>query len=49
MHMVWETALEELRGRLSEHTFVAWLAPLRFVSFEPPVLRVRIPHRFFAD
>jgi chromosomal replication initiator protein len=49
MHMVWEAALEELRGRLSEHTFVAWLAPLRFVSLETPVLRVRIPHRFFAD
>ncbi|MBX7190852.1 MAG: chromosomal replication initiator protein DnaA [Sandaracinaceae bacterium] len=49
MHMVWEAALEELRGRLSEHTFVAWLAPLRFVAFEAPVLRVRIPHRFFAD
>lgn len=49
MHMVWEAALEELRGRLSEHTFVAWLAPLRFVSLESPVLRVRIPHRFFAD
>lgn len=47
--MVWEAALEELRGRLSEHTFVAWLAPLRFVALESPVLRVRIPHRFFAD
>jgi chromosomal replication initiator protein len=49
MHTVWEAALEELRGRLSEHTFVAWLAPLRFVALESPVLRVRIPHRFFAD
>ena len=49
MHLVWEAALEELRGRLSEHTFVAWLAPLRFVSLESPLLRVRIPHRFFAD
>jgi chromosomal replication initiator protein len=49
MNKVWEAALEELRGRLSEHTFVAWLAPLRFVGLEAPVLRVRIPHRFFAD
>ena len=49
MNKVWEAALEELRGRLSEHTFVAWLAPLRFVALEAPVLRVRIPHRFFAD
>jgi len=49
MHKVWEAALEELRGRLSDHTFVAWLAPLRFVALESPVLRVRIPHRFFAD
>ncbi|GAB4200054.1 MAG: hypothetical protein OHK0013_10770 [Sandaracinaceae bacterium] len=49
MHTVWEAALEELRGRLSEHTFAAWLSPLRFVALESPVLRVRIPHRFFAD
>jgi chromosomal replication initiator protein len=49
MNKVWEAALEELRGRLSEHTFVAWLAPLRFIALESPVLRVRIPHRFFAD
>jgi chromosomal replication initiator protein len=49
MHTVWEAALEELRGRLSEHTYAAWLSPLRFVGFESPVLRVRIPHRFFAD
>jgi chromosomal replication initiator protein len=49
MNKVWEEALDELRGRLSEHTFVAWLAPLRFVALDAPVLRVRIPHRFFAD
>ena len=49
MSTVWEKALEAMRSQLSEHTFVAWLAPLRFHSFESPVLRVRIPHRFFAD
>ena len=49
MSTVWERALEAMRSQLSEHTFVAWLAPLRFHSFESPVLRVSIPHRFFAD
>ena len=49
MSTVWENALEAMRSQLSEHTFVAWLAPLRFHSFESPVLRVSIPHRFFAD
>jgi chromosomal replication initiator protein len=49
MRTVWEATLEELRGRLSEHTYAAWLSPLRFVGFESPVLRVGIPHRFFAD
>ncbi len=49
MQKVWEAVLEDLRGRLSAHTFAAWLAPLELVGLEGGVLQIRIPHRFFAD
>ncbi|MCS6857286.1 MAG: chromosomal replication initiator protein DnaA [Sandaracinaceae bacterium] len=49
MNATWEKVLAELRKRMSEHTFTAWFEPLGFLGIENSVLRISIPHRFFAD
>jgi chromosomal replication initiator protein len=49
MHDHWESALADLRGRLSEENFETWLGSIRFDGFDGRKLRVRIPNRFYAD
>lgn len=49
MTELWEAALSDLRGRLSDENFDNWLAPIRFGGVEGNTVRLRIPNRFFAD
>jgi chromosomal replication initiator protein len=45
----WESALADLRERLSEENYEAWLGSVRFDGFDGKRLRIRIPNRFYAD
>ena len=45
----WESALADLRGRLSAENYEAWLGSVRFDGFDGKRLRIRIPNRFYAD
>src|SRR5690242_18889460 len=45
----WESALADLRERLSEENYNTWLGSIRFDGFDGKRLRVRIPNRFYAD
>jgi chromosomal replication initiator protein len=45
----WHSTLDELRQKLSAESFVTWLEPIRFDSFDGKRVRVRIPNRFYGD
>jgi chromosomal replication initiator protein len=45
----WESALADLRERLSEENYETWLGSIRFDGFDGKRLRIRIPNRFYAD
>src|SRR5262245_38913885 len=45
----WESALAELRERLSAENYETWLGSIRFDGFDGKRLRIRIPNRFYAD
>jgi chromosomal replication initiator protein len=49
MNEHWESALADLRGRLSAENFETWLGAIRFDGFDGKRLRIRIPNRFYAD
>jgi chromosomal replication initiator protein len=49
MNEHWESALTELRGRLSEENYETWLGAIRFDGFDGKRLSLRIPNRFYAD
>ena len=49
MTTLWESALDRLRDKVSEHTYEAWLAPLSLDTVEGSVVRLRAPSRFFVD
>ena len=49
MNEHWESALTDLRGRLSEENYETWLGPIRFDGFDGRKLSLRIPNRFYAD
>ncbi|MFI5305771.1 MAG: chromosomal replication initiator protein DnaA [Polyangiales bacterium] len=49
MNEHWESALADLRERLSEENFDTWLGAIRFDGFDGKRLRIRIPNRFYAD
>ena len=49
MTTLWESALDELREKVSEHTYEAWLAPLALEAIEGSTVRLRAPSRFFVD
>jgi chromosomal replication initiator protein len=49
MNEHWESALAELRERLSEENYQTWLGSIRFDGFDGKRLRIRIPNRFYAD
>ncbi len=49
MNELWERALDDLRGRLSQENFNTWLAPVRCVGIEGDTVTLRIPNRFYQD
>jgi chromosomal replication initiator protein len=60
MHHLWERALQELKGKLSQDNFETWLAPLTLEaapltvaaqvdSHGSPPLVVRVPNKFYAE
>jgi chromosomal replication initiator protein len=49
MTTLWESALCQLREKVSEHTFEAWLAPLALERVDGSIVRLRAPSRFFVD
>jgi chromosomal replication initiator protein len=49
MTTLWESALSELRNKVSEHNFEAWLAPLAVEAIEGSTVRLRAPSRFFVE
>ncbi len=49
MTTLWESSLARVREKVSEHTYAAWLAPVRFEGIEGTTVRLRTPSRFFVD
>ncbi len=49
MDGLWESTLENLRGRLARETFETWLQPIRWGGMTGKVVRLRIPNRFYAE
>ena len=49
MTTLWESALDQLRDKVSEHTYEAWLAPLTLEAVDGSIVRLRAPSRFFVD
>jgi chromosomal replication initiator protein len=45
----WHSTLDELRTKLSAESFLTWLEPIRFDSFDGTRVRVRAPNRFYID
>jgi chromosomal replication initiator protein len=45
----WHSTLNELREKLSTESFLTWLDPIRFDSFDGRRVKLRIPNRFYAD
>ncbi len=45
----WESALADLRDKLSAEHFETWLGAIRFDGFEGNRLRIACPNRFYAD
>ena len=46
---LWNTALSELRGRLSAENFDTWLSTIRFDGIENNIVKLSVPNRFSAD
>jgi chromosomal replication initiator protein len=49
MEDLWERALQELKSRLAEGNFDAWLAPLTMEQTADDALTVRAPNKFHAE
>ncbi len=49
MNEHWESALGDLRGRLSTENFDTWLRPIRFDRLDAGTVHIRIPNRFYAE
>src|SRR5882724_2169554 len=45
----WQSALSDMRTRLSAENFETWLAPIGWGGCEGHKLRLRIPNKFYAD
>jgi chromosomal replication initiator protein len=45
----WQSALSEMRSKLSAENFETWLAPIGWGGYEAGKLRLRIPNKFYAD
>ena len=46
---LWNTALSDIRGRLSTENFETWLSPIRCRGIENHTVKLSIPNRFSAD
>jgi chromosomal replication initiator protein len=49
MQELWQSALSDMRSRLSEENFETWLAPIGWGGCDGHRLRLRIPNKFYAD
>jgi chromosomal replication initiator protein len=49
MQHLWESALANLRSRLSEEVYRTWLEPIQLERLEGKKVTLRIPNRFYAD
>jgi chromosomal replication initiator protein len=49
MQQHWESALSDMRARLSPENFETWLAPIAWGGCEGHRLRLRIPNKFYAE
>jgi chromosomal replication initiator protein len=45
----WQSALSDMRTRLSAENFETWLAPIGWGGCDGHKLRLRIPNKFYAD
>ncbi|HKU44829.1 MAG TPA: chromosomal replication initiator protein DnaA, partial [Polyangiales bacterium] len=45
----WESALSDMRARLSPENFETWLAPIAWGGCDGHRLRLRIPNKFYAE
>ena len=45
----WQSALSDMRSRLSAENFETWLAPIGWGGCDGHKLRLRIPNKFYAD
>jgi chromosomal replication initiator protein len=45
----WQSALSDMRTRLSAENFETWLAPIAWGGCDGSKLRLRIPNKFYAD
>jgi len=49
MSELWESALSDLRERLSVESFETWLSPIRFDGIDGRTVQLSFPNRFSAD
>ncbi len=49
MQHLWDSALANLRSRLSEENYRTWLEPVQLDRFDGERVILRIPNRFYAD
>jgi chromosomal replication initiator protein len=49
MSELWESALSDLRERLSVESFETWLSPIRFDGIDGRTVQLSFPNRFCAD
>jgi len=45
----WQSALTDMRSRLSSENFETWLAPISWGGCDGHTLKLRIPNKFYAD
>jgi len=45
----WQSALTDMRSRLSSENFETWLAPISWGGCDGRTLKLRIPNKFYAD
>ncbi|MET0385216.1 MAG: chromosomal replication initiator protein DnaA [Polyangiales bacterium] len=49
MQELWQSALSDMRARLSAENFETWLAPIGWGGSDGHKVRLRIPNKFYAD
>ncbi|QQR90872.1 MAG: chromosomal replication initiator protein DnaA [Myxococcales bacterium] len=49
MNRLWESALNDIKARISEENFETWFAPIEFRDQRDDLLVLAIPNKFYAD